>query len=51
VEADIRAAYGDDAEEELDCVPKTGGGSLLSLEDIIACEHERPAGPTSTRRS
>ena len=39
-EADIRAAYGDDAEEELDCVPKTGGGSLLSLEDIIACEHE-----------
>lgn len=39
-EADIRAAYGDDAEEELDCVPKTGGGSLLSLEDIIACQHE-----------
>lgn len=38
-EADIRAAYGDDAAEELDCIPKIGAGSLLSLEDIIACEH------------
>ncbi|MGQ2942703.1 MAG: phage terminase large subunit family protein [Blastomonas fulva] len=39
-EADIRAAYGDDAEEELDCVPKTGSGCLIALEDIIAAEHE-----------
>lgn len=38
-EADIRAAYGDDAEEELDCIPKTGSGCLISLEDIIAAEH------------
>ena len=38
-EADIRAAYGDDAEEELDCVPKTGSGCLIALEDIIAAEH------------
>ncbi len=39
-EADIRAAYGDDAAEELDCVPKTGSGCLISLEDIIAAEHD-----------
>lgn len=39
-EAEIRAFYGDDAEEELDCVPKAGSGSLISLEDIIACEHD-----------
>lgn len=39
-EADIRAAYGDDAGEELDCIPKMGSGSLISLEDILACEHE-----------
>lgn len=38
-EAGIRAAYGEDAEEELDCVPKTGSGCLISLEDIIAAEH------------
>lgn len=38
-EADIRAAYGEDAGEELDCVPKMGSGALISLEDIIACEH------------
>ena len=39
-EADIRAAYGDDAGEELDCIPKTGSGCLISLEDIIAAEHD-----------
>lgn len=39
-EAGIRAAYGDDAEEELDCVPKRGSGTLISLEDIIAAEHD-----------
>ncbi len=38
-EAGIRAFYGDDADEELDCVPKAGSGSLISIEDIIACEH------------
>lgn len=38
-EAGIRAAYGEDAEEELDCIPKTGSGCLISLEDIIAAEH------------
>lgn len=44
-EAGIRAAYGDDAEEELDCVPKMGSGSLISLEDILACEHEECGAP------
>lgn len=39
-EADIRAAYGDDAAEELDCIPATGSGCLISLEDIIAAEHD-----------
>lgn len=38
-EAEIRAAYSDDAEEELDCIPKTGSGCLIALEDIIAAEH------------
>ena len=31
-EAKIRANYGDDAEEELDCVPKNGSGTFLSRE-------------------
>lgn len=39
-EAAIRASYGEDAAEELDCIPKIGSGSLIALEDIIACEHE-----------
>ncbi|MBD3728750.1 MAG: hypothetical protein IE933_03510 [Sphingomonadales bacterium] len=39
-EADIRASYGDDAAEELDCIPAKGSGSLISLEDIIAAEHD-----------
>lgn len=30
--ADIRAQYGDDAEEELDCVPKHGSGAFLTRE-------------------
>lgn len=39
-EAGIRAFYGDNAGEELDCIPKTGSGALISIEDIIACEHD-----------
>lgn len=38
--ADIYGFYGDDAEEELDCIPKVGSGALISLEDIVACEHD-----------
>lgn len=44
-EADIRASYGDDAAEELDCVPATGSGTLISLEDIIAAEHDECGAP------
>ncbi|MFC0686412.1 phage terminase large subunit family protein [Novosphingobium clariflavum] len=44
-EADIRASYGDDAGEELDCVPKLGAGALISLEDIIACESDDAGVP------
>lgn len=36
----IYAAYGDDAGEELGCIPKLGSGSLLSIEDVMACEDE-----------
>jgi len=39
-EADIRASYGSDAAEELDCIPAKGSGALISLEDIIAAEHD-----------
>jgi phage FluMu gp28-like protein len=38
--SEIRASYGDDAGEELDCIPKAGSGSLINIEDIIACEHD-----------
>lgn len=31
-EAEIRGQYGDDADEELDCVPKNGAGAFLSRE-------------------
>lgn len=34
---DIRAFYGDDAEEELDCVPKNGDGAWLSRALIERC--------------
>lgn len=36
----IYANYGEDAGEELDCIPKLGSGSLLSIEDILACEDD-----------
>jgi phage FluMu gp28-like protein len=38
--AEIYAAYGDDVGEELDCQPKIGAGSLIKIEDIVACEHD-----------
>lgn len=44
-EADIRASYGDDAAEELDCIPAKGSGALISLEDIIACESDDAGVP------
>lgn len=44
-EADIRATYGDDASEELDCIPKAGSGSWLNPADLVACEHEDAGKP------
>jgi phage FluMu gp28-like protein len=44
-EANIRATYGDDAEEELDCIPKAGSGSLIKPEDIAAAEHPDAGRP------
>jgi len=43
--ADIRDTYGEDAEEELDCIPKAGAGSWLSPEVIAACEHPDAGRP------
>jgi len=37
--SDIRDTYGEDAEEELDCVPKQGSGSWLDIAALGACEH------------
>lgn len=34
---EIRAYYGDDAEEELDCVPKHGAGAFLTRELVERC--------------
>ena len=34
---EIRAFYGDDAEEELDCVPKRGSGAFLTRELVESC--------------
>lgn len=42
---DIRDTYGEDAEEELDCIPKEGGGSFLDPQDLAACEHPDAGKP------
>jgi phage FluMu gp28-like protein len=44
-EAEIRDFYGDDADEELDCIPSQGAGSFLKPEDLAACEHEDAGKP------
>jgi phage FluMu gp28-like protein len=43
--ADIFATYGEDADEELRCIPKSGSGSLIKPEDIAACEHPEAGKP------
>lgn len=43
--ADLRASYGDDAAEELDCEPKEGSGSFLDPQDLAACEHPDAGKP------
>jgi len=35
----IYSLYGDDAGEELDCIPKSGSGAWLKPEDVSACQH------------
>lgn len=42
---DIRDTYGDDAEEELDCIPKEGSGSWLDPAALAACEHPDAGRP------
>lgn len=43
--ADILETYGEDADEELHCIPKAGSGSLIKPEDLAACEHEDAGKP------
>lgn len=43
--ADIRDTYGDDASEELDCIPKQGSGSWLDPGKLSACEHPDAGKP------
>ncbi len=43
--ADTYGYYGEDASEELDCIPSKGSGALISLEDIIACESDEAGLP------
>lgn len=49
-EADVRAEYGEDAAEELDCIPAAGGGRWLSWEMIRAAEHEDAGQPDRYQR-
>ena len=41
----VRAEYGDDAAEELDCVSAAGAGAWLSWEQIKKIEHEQAGDP------
>lgn len=43
--ADVRDTYGDNAGEELDCVPKAGSGSWLDAVALAACEHPDAGKP------
>ena len=43
--AEIRGFYGENAGEELDVIPKLSGGSLIKLENLIACQSEDAAKP------
>ena len=43
--AEVRAEYGDDAAEELDCKPAAGAGAWLSWEQIREVEHDQAGDP------
>jgi len=44
-EADVRAAYGDAAAEELDCIPATGAGSWIPPDLVVAAQHADAGKP------
>lgn len=44
--AEIYETYGEDAAEELDCVPSAGSGSLIKPEDLAGCEHPEAGDPS-----
>ena len=46
-EADLRAEYGSNAGEELDCIPTAGEGAWLAWEAIRACEDPTAGDPTA----
>lgn len=48
-EAEIRGFYGDAGEEELDCRPRNGSGSLIKPEDLAAAEHAEAGRPEMYR--
>ena len=43
--AEVRAEYGEDAAEELDCIPSAGAGTWLSWALIRGAEHEDAGDP------
>lgn len=43
--ADVRDTYGDNAAEELDCIPRVGSGSWLDPAALAACEHPDAGRP------
>ncbi|MED5536485.1 MAG: terminase family protein [Pseudomonadota bacterium] len=43
--ADIRDTYGEDAAEELDCIPAAGAGSWLDPAKLSTCEHDDAGRP------
>lgn len=44
-EKDIRDSYGEDADEELDCIPKSGAGCFIPPELVIAAQHPDAGKP------
>lgn len=43
--ADVRDTYGENAGEELDCIPTSGAGTWIKAEDMAACEHPDAGRP------
>lgn len=48
-EADVRRMYGENAAEELDCVPSSGAGSWLSWEQVLRAEDDDAGRPEMYR--